>query len=66
MNKEDQTRGQGDLKHAYDGVQQWALVVVLMSRGMPDGYVRYQTKLTVQARTVVITPFGVTEKFRRA
>jgi hypothetical protein len=24
LRKEDQARGQGDLKHAYDGVQQWA------------------------------------------
>ena len=23
LRKEDQARGQGDLKHAYDGVQQW-------------------------------------------
>ena len=66
LNKEDQARGQGDLKHAYDGVQQWAVEVVLMRMGVPDEFVRYQTKLTVQTRTAVITPVGVTEKFRRA
>jgi ribonuclease HI len=66
LNKEDQARGQGDLKHAYDGVQQWAVEVVLMRMGVPDDFVRYQTKLTVQTRTAVITPFGVTDKFRRA
>ena len=59
LNKEDQARGQGDLKHAYDGVQQWAVEVVLMRMGVPDDYVRYQTKLTVQTRTAVITPFGL-------
>ena len=66
LSKEDQARGQGDLKHAYDGVQQWAVEVVLMRMGVPDNFVRYQTKLTVQTRTAVITPFGVTDKFRRA
>ena len=25
LNKEDQARDQGDLKHAYDGVQQWVV-----------------------------------------
>ena len=65
-NKEDQARGQGDLTHAYDGVQQWAVEVVLMRMGVPDEYVRYQTKLTVQMGTTVITPLGVTEKFRSA
>ena len=64
--KEDQARGQGDLKHAYDGVQQWAVEVVLMRMGVPDEYVRYQTKLTVQTRIAVTAPFRVTEKFRRA
>ena len=39
---------------------------LLMRMGMPDEYVEYQTKLTVQTRTAVITPFGVTEKSRRA
>ena len=33
LKKDDQTRGQGDLKHAYDGVQQWAVEVVLMRWG---------------------------------
>ena len=46
--REDQARGQGDLKHAYE--------VVLMRMGVPDEYVRYQTKLTVQTRTAVTTP----------
>ena len=27
LNKEDQARGRSDLKHAYDGVQQWAVEV---------------------------------------
>ena len=31
-----------------------------------NNYVQYQTKLTVQTRTAVITPFGVTGNFRRA
>ena len=43
-NKEGQARGQGDLAHAYDGVQQWAVEVVLMRTGVPDEYVQYQTK----------------------
>jgi hypothetical protein len=38
LKKEDQARGQGDLKHAYDGVQQWAVEVVLMGMGVPEGY----------------------------
>ena len=66
LNREDQARGQGDLKHSYDGVWQSAVKVVLMRMGVPDEYVRYQTKLTVQTRTAVTTPFGVTEKLRRA
>ena len=37
-----------------------------MRMGVPDEFVRYQTKLTVHTRTAVITPFEVTEKFRRA
>jgi hypothetical protein len=36
LRKEDQARGQGDLKHAYDGVQQWAVEVVLMRMGVPE------------------------------
>ena len=51
---------------AYDGVQQWAVEVVLMRMGVPEEYVRYQAKLALLTRTAVITPFGVTEKFRRA
>ena len=39
LNKEDQARGQGDLKHAYEDE------VVLMRMGVPEEYVRYQTKL---------------------
>ena len=66
LRKEDQARGQGDLKHAYDGVQQWAVEVVLMRMGVPKEYVKYQAKLSMLTRTAVITPFGVTEKFRRA
>jgi hypothetical protein len=66
LNKEYQARRQGDLKHAYDGVQQWAVEVVLMRTAVPDEYVRYQTKLTVQTRIAVTAPFRVTEKFRRA
>ena len=65
LRKEDQARGQGDLKHAYDGVQQWAVEVVLMRMGLPEEYVQYQTKLAVLTRTSMITPFGVTENFRR-
>ena len=34
--------------------------------GVSGGHARYQTKLAVQTRATVITPFGVTEKFRRA
>ena len=64
------TRGirQGGLKHAYGGVQQWAVEVVLMRMGVPEEYVEYQTKLAALTRTAVITvtPFGVTKKFRRA
>ena len=37
----------GDLKHAYDGVQQWAVEVVLMRMRVPDEYAQYQSKLTV-------------------
>jgi hypothetical protein len=37
-----------------------------MRMGVPDEYVRYQTKLIVQTRTAVITPFGVTNKSRGA
>ena len=33
---------------------------------MTTEFVKYQTKLTKQTRTAVITPFGVTDKFRRA
>ena len=33
-----------------------------MRMGVPDDFVRYQTKLTIQTRTAVITPFGVTDK----
>ena len=36
--KEDQARGQRDLKHAYDGLQQWAVEVVLRSK--EDGSAR--------------------------
>ena len=36
LNKEDQARGQGDLKRAYGGVQQWAVEVVLMRMGVPE------------------------------
>ena len=66
LNKEDQARGQGDLKHAYDGVQQRAVEVVPMRMGATEGYVQYQTTLAALTRTAVITPFGVTKKFRRA
>ena len=66
LNKQDRARGQGDLEHACDGVQRWAVEVVLMRMGVSDEYARYQTKLTVQTRNAVITPFGVTNKFRRA
>ena len=38
----------------------------MMRMGVPEEYVQYQTKLAVLTRTSVITPFGVTEKFRRA
>ena len=54
------------MKHAYDGVQQWAVEVVLRRMGVPEEYVQYQAKLVVLTRTAVITPFGVTEKSRRA
>ena len=60
LNKGGQARDQGDLRHAYGGVQQWAVEVVLMRMGVPEEYVMYQTKLTVQTRTAVITLFGVT------
>ena len=71
LNKEDQARGQGDLKHAHDGVQQWAVEVVLVRvrvgpMGVPKEYVQYQLKLTALTRTAVTTPVGVTEKCRRA
>ena len=59
LNKEDQARGQSDLKHAYDGVQKWAVEVVLMRMGVLDEYVRYQTKLTIHTRTAVVTPLGL-------
>ena len=49
--KEDQARGQGDLTHAYDGVQQWAVDVVLMGVGMPEEDVQYQTKLAALSRS---------------
>ena len=65
LKKEDQARGQGDLKHAYDGVQQWAVEVLLLRMEVLEEYVQYQTKLAAITRTAVITPFGVTEKFRR-
>ena len=66
LRKEDQARGQGDLKHAYDGVQPWAVELVLRRMGVPAEFVKYQSRLTFLTRTAVITPFGVTEKFRRA
>ena len=66
LRKEDQARGHGDLKHAYDGVQPWAVEIVLMRMGLPEGFVQYQSKLIAQTRTAMITPFGVTDKFRRA
>ena len=49
------------MKHACDGVEQWALEVVLTRMGMPEEYVQYQAKLTMLTRTSVITPFGVTD-----
>ena len=65
LRKEDQARGQGDLKHAYDGVQQWAVEVVLMRMGVPEEYVQYQAKLALLTRTAVITPFGLQfDKYR--
>ena len=36
LQKEDQARGQGDLTHAYDGVQQWAVEVILRRMGVPE------------------------------
>ena len=45
LNKKDQARGQGDLKHAYDGVHQWTAEVVLMRMGVSDGYVRYHAQV---------------------
>ena len=66
LRKEDQARGQGDLKHAYDGVQPWAVELVLLRLGVPKEFVKYQSKLSACTRTAVITPFEVTEKFRRA
>ena len=37
LNKEGQARGQGDLKHLYDGVQQWTVEVVMRMR-VPEEY----------------------------
>ena len=34
--------------------------------GVSEEYVQCQTRLAAITRTAVITPFGVTEKFRRA
>ena len=45
---------------------QWAMEVVLMRMGVPEEYVQHQTTLAGLTRTSVITPFGVTEKFKRA
>ena len=64
--KEDQARGQGDLKHAYDGVQPWAIELVLQRMGVPVEYVAHQAELVRRTRTAVITPFGVTDRFKRA
>jgi hypothetical protein len=68
LKKEDQARGQGDLKHAYDGVQQWAVEAVLRRMGLPEEYAQYQTKLVLLTRSAVFTPFEghreVQESFR--
>ena len=37
-----------------------------MRMGMPEECAVYKTKLAAPTRTAMITPFGVTEKFRRA
>ena len=66
LKTEDPARGAGDLKGAYDEVQQWTVDVVLRRMGIPEKYVQYQAKLGVLTRTAAIAPFGVTEKFRRA
>ncbi len=65
QNKEDQARGQGDLKHAYDGVFMWAVELFLGRAGLPRRYVAYVAKLIRETMTAVITPFGNTERFRR-
>ena len=66
LKKEDQARGQGDLKHAHDGVQQCAVEVAMRKMGVPEEYVQYRAKLAVLTRTAVTTSFGLTKKFRRA
>jgi hypothetical protein len=63
--KEDQARGQYDLQHAFDGVYWWAVEMVLMIKGLEDDYLDYQAKLIRDTETAVITPFGITEFFRR-
>ena len=54
------------MEYAYNGVQQWAVEVVLRRMWVSEEYVQYQSKLVVLTRTDVITPSGVTEKSRRA
>ena len=44
LQKEGHARGQGDLKHAYDGVHQWAVEVVLRRMGVPEEYDLYSTR----------------------
>ena len=37
LKEEDQARGQGGVKHAYDGVQQWAVELLLLRMGGAKG-----------------------------
>ena len=56
--------------HTMECSSAWAVEVVLMRMGVPEENVQYtrhwQSWLHSDTRTAVITPFGVTEKFRRA
>ena len=50
---------------AYDGVFQWVVELVLAIKGVPVEYIAYLAELMERTETAVITPFGLTEWFKR-
>lgn len=60
-------RAQGDLKHAYDQVQHWMVELAQLRLGVPMAHVEHDivARLTQGKLTAVITPFDLSEWFRR-